>query len=82
MTKIKLWLVAAGALIAAFFAAFAAGVFRGKAREERRRLEERVRGAGQRAEADADANRADDPVGELRRRGWVRGVEADSNRPG
>jgi len=80
MTRLKLWALAAAGIIAAFFAAFAAGIFRGKAREERRQLEARVRGAAERVQADTDALRTDDPVGELRARGWMRGVEADSDR--
>lgn len=74
----KVWavLAAIGAVGAVLLAVFRAG----KGASERRQLEERVRGAQERANADATAARAADPVNELRSRGWVRDVAPNNDR--
>jgi hypothetical protein len=77
MTTLQFWLLAIGGFISSIVAAVFVGVAQGRAREEKRQLEARLRGASERVRADTDALRVGDPVGELRARGWVRGVEAD-----
>lgn len=75
-TRVKPWLVAAGALLTTFFTIYILG----KRSKENEQLQERVRGAGERANAEDEAARIADPAAELRARGWVRGVETDQDR--
>lgn len=66
-------LVAVGSFIAAVIGAFVKGQAMGRQSAEREHLQERVHGAGERANADRDAGRAADPAAELRR-DWRRGL--------
>jgi Flp pilus assembly protein TadB len=65
------WLAGAAAVLAAIGAAL---LYRqGRRDREREDMRQRLRAAEERAHADADAARADDPVAELRR-DWQRGL--------
>lgn len=74
----RAWLWAAAAAIGA--ALLVAAYAFGRRAEEAQQMRQRVRGAGERTHADIEAARADDPVGELRRGGWVRGVAPGADR--
>ncbi|MBR0653297.1 hypothetical protein GXW78_26830 [Roseomonas terrae] len=71
--KVWLWAVLAGIAVALLAAAYAFG----RRSEEAQQMRRRMRGATERAHADIEAARADDPVGELQRGGWVRDVASD-----
>lgn len=75
--KACLWAVAAGLTAALLALAYRSG----RHAEEAQQMRERVRGAQERANADREADAAADPVGELRRGGWVRGVAPGDDRP-
>jgi hypothetical protein len=66
-----------GIAIVTIVGAFLRGASAGRAAEQRAALEAAVRGARERSDADVAAARAADPIGELRDRGWVRGVAPD-----
>ena len=78
-TRVQGWLAAAAVALAAIGAALAYGMRAGRRRAEHDQVQRRVEAAGERARADADAGRAADPAGELRR-DWMRGVASDPDR--
>jgi len=75
MMTAELWAVLAAvvAAIGAVAGAFFKGRSTGRDAVQREHLQERVTSAQERANADADAARSDDPAGELRR-DWRRGL--------
>ncbi len=75
MMTMELWagLAAVIAAVAAVAGAFFKGRSTGREAVQREHLQERVTGAQERANADADAARSDDPAAELRR-DWRRGL--------
>ena len=75
--KTALW----GALVAAGAALLALAYTFGRRHQEAQEMRQRVRGAGERTHADIEAAAATDPVGELQRGGWVRGVAPGADRP-
>jgi hypothetical protein len=79
----QLWTILGGVLAAlgAILGAYVRGVSSGRQAEQRTALEARVRGAEGRADADAEAAVAADPVNELRVRGWVRSMATDYGQP-
>jgi hypothetical protein len=67
------WLAGIGAVLLAVAAIFARGRATGRRAAEHEQLQQRVHAAQERANADRDADRSNDPAGELRR-DWRRGL--------
>lgn len=72
-TRVQGWLAAAGLILGALVSAWVVGRRGGRQDAERDHLQQRVHGAQERANADADAARVPDPNAELLR-DWRRGL--------
>ena len=75
MISTEIWTALGGIFVAVVggVAAYLRGQRAGRDAVERHHAQERVTGAQERANADRDASRSDDPVAELRR-DWRRGL--------